>query len=985
MNQELRKVKTFVNKWKNGGREKQDTHKFWEELVECLLNVEHGRDMLDFEKKAPVPVVTTEDGTTCKYIDCYLKVSNCIIEQKSSTVSLEQRLEQSDTKSLNALEQAQRYYDRLARPERGKYTIACNFKEFQIKDQDKPDEAPKKLLLKDLPHRLRYLRMVLKGGIVDKNDELEGFAAKTASGIIKQLYELLKTQYTQKELNREVYHAMNVFCVRVVFCLYADDAGVFPNNEFQSFLETFDAKKLNEKFKWLFRRLNRVQADDALDDEIKAFPYVNGGLFREEVPIPKISDEVKKLLLASMDGLIMPGKQKTPFSWNQISPTNFGCIFESTLDPDTRRNNGMHYTSPENIHRVIDPLFLNGLYDEFAAILNSPKDEKNEKLKSFQRKIASLRFLDPACGSGNFLTETFKSLMRLELKVIKGMPNAGLEMSEIRNGDTYFKNPCLVNINKFYGIEINDFAVEVAKAALWISHCQMIEEAEEIFGVPFDPLPLSTNSNIHRKDALKVDWETIVPSNKLDYIIGNPPFEGSQIMDEEQKRSLKFAMCGKDETGKPIWKTPGKMDFVCAWYAKAAEYMKERPRIRAAYVSTNSITQGEQVGLLWKPLTEKFNAQILYAWKTFIWENESTDSANVHCVIIGFCCRKSQLTETCRIFNKDGSSFLCNRINAYLLPAEQLFIEAKRNHIQGKSVPAMSLGSMPNDTIKIEDSSSPTGKKTITLLRLSEEERSKLIRLHPELEPYLLRIQGSEDFISGEKNYCIWLDEDAPSDIRNHEALVERFNMVRAKRADSTREETRKLADVPYMFGEVRQPKEEYLLVPGTSSENRQYIPMDYVTSNVICSNAAYTISGCPKWMFGVLESKLHMAWVEIVCGRMKSDYRYSASIVYNNFPWPRLTESQKSTLEKSAIRLLQARKKELQGKTFEIIYSPQYIASAEYVEACKENDKAVFAAYEQMGITKDMSNEDIALALLRKSIRLAKKTKKKKRKSSRK
>ncbi len=987
MNKDIQKIKAFVRKWQNKGREKQDTHPFWEELVECILGVEHGRDILDWEKEVPVPVITTEDGKSTKYIDCYLKTSKCIIEQKSFGILLDKELVQSDGKPLNALEQAQRYYDRLDRPDKGRYTIACNFDEFRIKDNDHQQSTPVSLKLHELPQHWRYFRRVLLGDEVGRKEEDQNAATKTASGIVSKLYELLKNQYPKNELTRDVLHQMNVFCVRVVFCLYADAAELFDNNQFNTFLNTFDAKKLEEKFRWLFRALSQKvnKRDESLDIEIKAFPYVNGGLFENtEVSIPRISEEIRQLLISSSEGINIPGKEES-FDWSQISPTNFGCIFESTLDPETRHDNGMHYTSPEVIHRVIDPLFLNDLNSELESILALPsndlaqKKERNSKLISFRKKLSQMTFLDPACGSGNFLTETYKSLRRLEIKVISELPDNGIAAYEIRTGVEILENPCKVSIKQFYGIEINDFACEVAKTAMWISNCQMDAETKELFNVSISSLPLDKYKNIHKEDALIIDWETVIPAKKISFIIGNPPFEGSQVMDKSQKSSLKIAMSAKNERGKEIWKKQGKMDFVCAWYAKAAEFLKGNTKTKVALVSTNSITQGEFVGLLWKPLVETYKAHISFAWKSFVWNNEAEDKAKVHCVIIGFYFAKQQKKSPCYIYSETEEPIRCDKINAYLLPAEQLFLDAPRKHIQERIVPQMRFGSMPNDTVEIEDKSSPTGKRSIPQLRLSSKERNKLIEDYPELEPYLPRIYGSEDFINGEENYCIWIEDGDPKEIKNHEAFKKRFDLIRDKRDGSSRKETIQLADYPYKFGEIRQPDTDYLLIPRTSSENRSYIPMGYVSKDIICSDACMTIANCPHWVFGVLESRIHMAWVKVVSGRLEMRYRYSIGIVYNNFPWPDLSEEMKNELDKSASELLEERNKELENQTYEDIYSPNYIHSTEYIKAERKNNMTVFEAYSSFGISPEMSDEDIALALLRQSVKIAKYIKDKK------
>lgn len=971
MSKDRKRVKAFVERWKDGGEEDSQCQKFWEDLTESVLGVKQGRDWLDFERKVKKPVITNESGRGSKRIDVYLPHSKTLIEQKSSDIPLDKPINRGNgLEPLDAIHQALAYYNNLKPEERGQYMIACNFKEFIVVDHNRNDEEPARFTLRSLytENKWKDLRDILNGGKTNEGEAGQDAAARTASDFVKELYALLRKQYKKEELTADVYHSMNVFCVRTVFCLYADDADVFNGNLFNKFIHTFPANRIGEKFKWLFYRLNKHNADDMLDQEIKAFPYVNGGLFREDVEIPRISEAVLKHLQDSSVKMTMP--DGTPFHWGQISPTNFGCIFESTLDPVTRRNNGMHYTSPANIRKVIGPLFLNGFREELDNIKRMPEDRRRLPLLDFQRKLRLTTFLDPACGSGNFLTETFKELRRMEMEAIRLIPNYGFEESELRDGDTYFKCPYVVDIDQFFGIEINDFAVEVAKTALWISHCQMIDEAENTFDMLFDPLPLSSNSNIHRADALRTDWMQVTPRRKADYIIGNPPFEGSQIMKPSQKASMNVAM------GNKVWNKAGKMDFVCAWYAKAVEYMQGKPNIKAAFVSTNSITQGDQVASLWRPLTEHYNVKIMFAWKNIAWESEAKDKAAVHFVIIGFCCRKSKLPTKCHIYDKDGYSQDYDCINAYLLPAEQLFISSPPKHIQGDIVPQICLGSMPNDTVEVTDK---TGKHKVPQLRMSSLERKAIIDNYPELEQYLPRIFGGDDFISNEYNYCIWMDENTPHKIRNHPALLSRFIKVRDKRKLSTRAETVQLQYKPFMFGEVRQPKNEYLLVPGTSSENRMYIPMGYVPAEIICSNAAYTIENCPKWVFAVLESRLHMAWVKVVSGRLEMRYRYSASVVYNNFPWPRLTEEQKERLDETANALLTERDKEMDGQTYEDIYNPNYIPSPSYTKAIEANEKAVFEAYASFGINKDMSDEEIAIELLKQSVRISKLNQKKK------
>jgi len=994
------KIRDFVNKWKNKGNEKQDTHPFWEGLVECLLGVQHGYECLDWEQKIPKRAIVEENGENPKFLDCYLKTSRCVIEQKSYKISLDEKRAIIDGKPMNALQQAQWYYDNMNRPDdgkKGRYTIACNFQEFRIFDNNHGDTLYETLRLEDLPRRWPYLRRVLIGGEASFNDNVQDAAAKTASGFVSKLYDLLQKQYKKEELTKEVLHQLNVFCVRVVFCLYADDEEIFDDSQFHTFLNTFSAKQLNNKFKWLFIALDKEKRPDSYDPEILAFPRVNGGLFKNEVPIPRISEEVKDLLLKASKESQMNGKES--FDWSEISPTNFGCIFESTLDPVTREENGMHYTSPENIHRVIDPLFLDDLQAELNGLLDLPNRNKKEKearynaLQKFQNKIAKLHFLDPACGSGNFLTETFKSLRRLEMKVIGELPNLGLGDDALKKDGIYLKNPCKVNIRQFYGIEINDFAVQVANTALWISDCQMIAEAEELFSVSIPALPLKQNDNIRCGNALETNWEKIVNPRSLDYIIGNPPFLGSQRMNKTQKKELKAVLSAKDGR-KSIWKAVGAMDYICGWYVKAAEYMQKNKKTMAALVSTNSITQGEQVAMLWEPLVTHYNLRISFARRTIKWENAAEDEANVHFIVVGFYCQKTDRGDDKYIYAGDEKGEPVKHINGYLLPAEDIFLHPKLKHIQSDA-PVMRLGSMPNDGERearkqAKELAQKRGKaynpsEIRGKLRLSKNEKDSLTTNYPELMPYIRRILGAEDFISGTENYCIWMREDEdcplPSDIINHPALKDRFDFIREVRKHSTRPQTQVLQYTPYLFGEDRQPNVKYLLVPSTSSENRRYVPMGYVEPNIICSNLALTIANCSLYHFGVLTSSLHMAWMKFVCGRLEMRFRYSASLVYNLFPWPdAVTEELKIQIETAAQHILDVR--EQLGESYEKMYATNM--NSKLVKAHLDNDAAVLKAYGfDASWAKDIENHetDIALELMRRSVDLAKKAESSKRK----
>lgn len=967
------RIKQFVNKWNKNCSEQQEARDYWAELVEILLGVDHGRDYCEWEK--PVKLIVDKNGkpsTSTKKIDVYLLQSKCVVEHKSSSISLDAK-ENHGGVELTAYEQAKLYYDNLNQQEQGRYTITCNFKEIRVYDNNAKIEAPQIIKLIELPRRWRYLRGIVRGENFDrkKQDEDQDASAKTASKVVKELYGLLKSQYKKTELTSEVYHQLNVFCVRVVFCLYADDSGVFDNEQFKTFLKKFPASDLQEKFKWLFDTLNKKNGRaEELDQVIKDFDYVNGGLFAQHVEIPRISEKVRKKILDSMDGLVMPGKDRKPFRWGQISPTNFGCIFESTLDPQTRHDNGMHYTTPANIHRVIDPLFLDDLTNELECALSLPSVTKSEQekryntLREFQNKLLSMRFLDPACGSGNFLTETYKSLKRLEMRAIAELPYYGDPFLLREPDGTYLQSPCKVSIAQFYGIEINDFASQVALAALWISECQMVEEQEEMFNIAIKALPLQTNTNITRADALTTDWKEVFKPKELNYIIGNPPFEGSKKLSDEQKHSVEVAMSTKDANGKNIWKKFGTMDFVCAWYAKASEYMKNtataKKKFQTAFVSTNSIAQGEQVSLLWKPLVEHYKIAIQFAWRSFVWENSSKDGAAVHCVIIAF--RKKHKDDVCRIFSEGNDEIVCKQINSYLLPAEQLFIENRTTPLA--DVPVIGIGNKPIDD----------GNYLFTV-----EEKDEFIAKEPKSEQYFKPWYGADEFLKGTKRYCLWLGDCTPAELDAMPLCKKRVQNVIEYRQKSESKPTQELALKPRRFHVENMPKDSYMVVPRHSSENYYLIPMGFLEPNELSGDANLIISGATLFHFGVLQSRIHMAWVKIVCGRLEMRYRYSGKVVYNNFPWPRPTEDQIKDITEKAQSILDVRNNESNrdcslAQLYKVSCMPD-----DLVDAHRANDKAVFKAYEYLGLQESMTDEEIAIALLRESIRLSSKLKSKK------
>ena len=650
----------------------------------------------------------------------------------------------------------------------------------------------------------------------------------------------------------------------------------------------------------LFRVLDQdiPQRDKYLDDDLAAFPYVNGGLFADEdIEIPRLGDEVIDLILR---------RASEDFNWSDISPTIFGAVFESTLNPETRRSGGMHYTSIENIHKVIDPLFLDGLKAEFEEISAVTVDRtRKAKLEAFQRKLASLKFLDPACGSGNFLTETYISLRRLENETISLLHKGQIMLD--------MGNPIQVSIGQFYGIEINDFAVTVAKTALWIAESQMMKETEDVVHMTLDFLPLKSYANITEGNALRLDWESVVSKHKLNYIMGNPPFVGHQWRSKEQAEDLE-AVC------RDIPKC-GKLDYVCGWYNKAADYM-QGTNIHTAFVSTNSISQGESVGILWKPLFEK-GVDIEFAYRTFVWTSEAKDKAAVHCVIVGFTCGTSSRTKL--LFESERSKIV-SHINGYLLDAPEMFINSRGSALH--EYPSIVQGNKPWDG---------------GYLILSIEERNELLDKYPESEKYIKPFIGSYEFINGKKRYCLWLKGISPAEYRGIPEIMERLNGVADTRRKTKTVAVQAQAETPMLFSQIRQPDSNYLAIPEVSSEKRRYIPIGFMTPNIIASNKLYLVPKADLYMLGVMISNVHMAWMRAVCGRLKSDYSYSPA-VYNNFPWPIPTEAQKAKIEQTAQAILDARALypdcSLADLYDEIAMPP------ELRKAHQQNDRAVMQAY---------------------------------------
>ena len=741
-----------------------------------------------------------------------------------------------------------------------------------------------------------------------------------AGELVGKLYDAILKQYIHPD-DKASLHSLNILCVRLVFCLYAEDSGIFGEHlKFHNYIKSFAPKDVRRALIDLFRVLDTKteERDPYMDETLASFPYVNGGLFADEnIEIPNFTQEIVDLLLH---------KASEDFDWSQISPTIFGAVFESTLNPETRRSGGMHYTSIENIHKVIDPLFLDELREEFDAIkaLKVPKI-RNDKAEAFREKLSKLTFFDPACGSGNFLTETYISLRRLENEALMLVTDGQMLLD--------LGGIIKVSIGQFYGIEINDFAVTVAKTALWIAESQMMKETEEIMNTNLDFLPLKSYANIVEGNALRTDWETVVPKDKLDYIMGNPPFVGARLMGKEQKDDL-FDVFGAK------WKNAGNLDYVSCWYKKAADLMKGTS-IRTALVSTNSVSQGESVAILWKPLFED-GVHIDFAHRTFRWDSEASIKAHVHCVIIGFSIAPFYKA---KVIYSAERPLIVDNINAYLVDADNVFVESRTNPLC--DIPKIGIGNKPIDG---------------GFYLFTEEEKNEFIKKEPQAEKWFRPWIGSHEFINRYFRYCLWLGECPPNELRKMPECLKRVQAVRDYRISSPSAGTVKLADTPTRFHVENMPKGNYIVVPEVSSERRKYIPMGFLNPYVLSSNLVKVIPNAEIYHFGVLTSNVHMAWVRAVCGRLKSDYRYSKDIVYNNFPWCNPTAEQKKKIEETAQAILDARALypdcSLADLYDEVAMPP------ELRKAHQANDKAVMQAY---GFWGKLNTESACVAELMK------------------
>ena len=929
-------ARQFINSWRKGGGEKQDCHMYWMQLLQDVLGVENVMKYVLFEK--PVKLPEGDGKVHTRYIDAYIPDVKVLIEQKGSTHKLDEKEYQSGGEQLTPYEQAKRYNDNLPLSEKARWIVTSNFLEIWIYDMEATVPEPTKLSLPELQNKYTLLDFLIKKDMKQLSHEME--VSIQAGDIVGLLYSAFLKQYgisdtipkkeTEEEKAKREHklRSLNALCVRLVFCLYAEDAGIFGRHGmFHDYLAGYSVKDSRRALIELFRVLDTpiAERDEYLEAELAQFPYVNGGLFADEsIEIPQFNAEIRALILE---------RASEGFDWKDISPTIFGAVFESTLNPETRRAGGMHYTSIENIHKVIDPLFLDDLKAEFQDIckIAQPKTKRN-KLDAFQHKLATIVCLDPAAGSGNFLTETYLSLRRLENQVLKERLDGQMTL-----GDEEL-NPIQVSIQQFYGIEINDFAVTVAKTALWIAESQMLEETKSIvYGFNQDFLPLKTYVNITKGNALRIDWNEVVPKEKLKYIMGNPPFVGTNYMSDAQRVDMDN-----------IWgQKRGKLDYVSCWYMKAADFISET-EIQVAFVSTNSICQGEQATSLWKEILVKKECLINFAFRTFRWDSEASEKANVHVVIVGF-----SKAERKKKWIYDGDNkHLANTINQYLLDAPVIIVEEASSPLC--DVPAIVRGSQATDN---------------GFYLFTENEKNELLKNEPKAKGYIKQFMMGREFINNIKRYCLWMPDISPKELRSMPLVLKRVEEVKQFRLASKNVQTKKSAEVPWRFGQYRIPSKEYIAFAKVSSQRRRYVPFGFMTDDVSPGDKLFTIPDASLFHFGVINSNVHMAWMRTVCGRMKSDYSYSTTIVYNTFPWPSPTDAQKQKIEETAQGILDARAL-YPDSSLADLYDPLTMPP-ELRKAHTKNDIAVMQAY---GFSTKMSEADCVAALMKMYQELVKK-----------
>lgn len=874
----------FSQDWADASSEDADAKSFWDAFFD-VFGISRRR-VGTFEHK--VKKIDGKDG----FIDMLWK-GVLLIEHKSRGRDL-----------TRAYTQAKDYFGGLKDNELPRYILVSDFARFKIYDLD--DGTESEFTLKDLPKNIKQFGFIA-GYQTTKLREEDPVNIKAAEKMGKLHDRLRDIGYDG--------HKLEIYLVRMLFCLFAEDSGVFERNQFREFIEqrtAEDGSDLAAKLAELFGILNTPENKrlKTTDEILNAFRYVNGGLFAENLPVAGFDKDMRDILIDC-----------TSLDWSRISPAIFGAMFQSIMDKKLRRNLGAHYTSELNILKLIGPLFLDDLKNEFDNIKTNIK-----KLEEFHKRIASLTFLDPACGCGNFLIIAYRELRELELDVLRIL--LPKKYGETRILD--ISPEILCNVDQFYGIEIEEFPAQIATTALWLMDHQMNMVISSEFGQYFSRLPLAKSATIVNANALQKDWREVIEPKDLSYILGNPPFLGYTYQDINQKKDIEIIF-------RHI-KGAGVMDFVTAWYMKATSMMEENSAIKTAFVSTNSITQGEQVGILWPDLLRR-GVKIHFAHRTFQWSNEASGKAAVHCVIIGFALSD---TNNKRLFDYadikgEAHEIKANNINPYLVDAISVFLEKNRITLQNNS-PLMAKGSIPYDG---------------GFLLFNEDEKNEFLSKEPQAQKFIRPFLGGEEFINNIKRYCLWLVDATPAELKSMPLVMARLEEIKKSRSASTRKITNELAATPMLFGEIRQPKTNYLAIPEVSSERRHFIPIGFLTPDIIASNKLYTVSDATIYHFGILTSTMHMAWTRTVCGRLKSDYQYSAGIVYNNFPWPMdVTDKQKKAIEDAAQAVLNARAAHV-GASLADLYDPLTMPP-DLVKAHRALDSAVDTAYSKRKFTGD-------------------------------
>ena len=861
----------FSNEWQDEGSEQAESQSFWNDFFN-LFGVSRRR-VASFEKLAKK--IDGKDG----FIDLLWK-GVLLIEHKSRGKNLDR-----------AYTQALDYFSGLKERELPRFILVSDFARFRLYDLEQ--DTAHEFALPDLHENIHHFAFIAG---------YQTHKIKEQDPVNIQAAELMGKLHDRLRAIGYAGHDLEIYLVRLLFCLFAEDTGIFQRQQFYDYIEdrtAEDGADLASQLDTLFYVLNTATAArlDNRDESLNAFPFVNGKLFEERLRPASFDRAMRESLL-----------QCCALDWSRISPAIFGSLFQSIMDKEARRNLGAHYTSEKNILKLINPLFMDDLRAEFEKVKNN-----RNKLFEFHKKLRTLKFLDPACGCGNFLVVAYRELRLLELDVLR-VSRKGMKTFDVHS-------MIALDVNQFYGIEIEEFPAQIAQVALWLVDHQMNLLVSQEFGLYFARIPLTSSASIVHGNALQMDWREVIAPENLTCIMGNPPFIGRQFQTKEQKTEM--MACYQHI------KNAGVMDYVSAWYCKAVDYIADT-NIRCAFVSTNSITQGEQVAPLWNELCARYKTHIHFAHRTFQWTNEARGKAAVHCIIIGFGLQE---VKTKRLFEYEDikgepHEIKAQNINPYLVDAPNVVLQSRREPIC--DVKPMIFGSMPNDGGH---------------LLLSEPEKQELIAAEPQTEKWIKPFLNAEEFLYNKPRYCLWLVDCPPNELQAMPLVRKRVAAVRVHRQSSTRLTTQKLASRPSLFGEIRRSMKPYLLVPGSTSANRTYIPVGYSDSSVIAGNLNHQIPEATLYDFGVLTSIIHMAWMRAVCGRLGSGYRYSASIVYNNYPWPK-DPSKKQTVDigNKAQAVLDARA-QFPDSTLADLYDPLSMPPA-LQKAHQALDKAVDRAY---------------------------------------